>query len=223
MLQSCETLINKINEWQQAVLELEKLSDEFLNSGDKKIKAEINNKKQEIISYDKEYRISAYHELSNGENLFWPEEELFEELAQTLRKSTEEFIRQNKIEVKDKHIVKINLGGYNLSSFHPMRLSLFKSLEKFWVAHCNFKIFPELSKSIKHVDVSNNSNIKIPEDLSYLDNLERFWANSCNLTILPKFPDSIKDIEVYDNTDIANTEIERIKKEHPNAKIEFDY
>lgn len=55
MSKSCETLITKINEWQKAVLELEKLSDDFLNMGDEKNKPEIESKKQEIVNFQKEY------------------------------------------------------------------------------------------------------------------------------------------------------------------------
>lgn len=48
MLQSCETLITKINDWQKAILELEKLADEFLNSGDDKVKERVENQKRKI-------------------------------------------------------------------------------------------------------------------------------------------------------------------------------
>lgn len=106
MLKSCETLITKINEWQQAILELEKLSDGFLNSSDEKIKEKINNHKREIEKCNQEYLNLAYPELPNGENLFWPEKEMIEEIKERTGIKLD-----NDVEVKNNHLVTFDLSG----------------------------------------------------------------------------------------------------------------
>ena len=144
MSQSCETLIAKINEWQKAIFELEKLSDDFLNSGDEKFKIEIDNQKKEIENQGQEYLDLAYPELPNGEKLFWPEKELITELAQALGDNIGDGII-----IKNTTVTEINIVIKNLSEFPQMDLSLFQNLEKFDAGHCDLKFFPPAFKISK--------------------------------------------------------------------------
>lgn len=162
MLQSCETLITKINEWQKAIFELERLSDRFLNTNDDGFKLEINKIKQEIKKFAEEYQKLAYPELPNGEKLFWPEKEALIELAQALGRNIETFFKDN-IQVKNGHIIMIGLFNKNLSSIPLMDLSLFQNLKNFHAPYTNLTIFPKLSKSIEFVNFSGNSGIKRKE------------------------------------------------------------
>lgn len=223
MLQSCETLIIKINEWQKAVLELDGLSDEFLSSGDGKIKERIDNQKNEIEKLGQEYLGLMHQKLPYGQFLFWPEKELIENfLEQMITKvSLKEAINRGMFSAKDNHIVRVKLKGNDLSIFSSLDFSLFNKLEVFWATSSNLKVFPKLYKSIKKVDVFDNPNIVIPDDMTYFENLEVFGASDNNLYKIPRFADSIKSIDMRDNPDIPEKEKERIKKEHPNTKILF--
>lgn len=214
MSQSCETLITKINEWQQAILELEKLSEEFLNTSDKSLKTEIENKKQEIVSREKEYQILAYPELPNGEKLFWPEKEMLKEIAERTG-----WYKDN-IKVKGNHLIEIDLSYINLSQF-SYDFSLFHNLEKFVAEGCQLKKLSRFSTSVKRIWISDNPGIDIPDDLTYLNNLEVFCANSCQSKKLPYLSTSVKEIEIGNNPDITEEEKQRFKKEHPNVKKTF--
>lgn len=178
MLQSCETLITKINEWQKTILELEKLSDEFLNFGDNNLKPEIDKTRQKAKELAEEYQELVYPELPNGKKLFWLEKEALEQLFTMVGKNVEYFIEQDRIRVRDEYLVGLDLSSIDLS--HPPLL-----------------------------------------DLSIFCNLRIFYACSSFLTKLPQLSKSVEWIWIEDNPDLKKKEKKRIKKEYPNAKIEF--
>lgn len=204
MLQSCETLITKINEWQQEVLELEKLSEEFLSNSDEKLRPKIDATKQEIKKIAEEYQKLAYPELTNGQTLFWPEKEAFMEIVKALGEELklEDFIKRNYIQVHAAHITKIYLIFRDLSQFSSMNLFLFQCLYGFTADTCKLKFFPTFNQSISKISLVSIPDIPIPEDLSCLVNLKEFLARFCNLKILPIFNPLISVIYVSDNPNI---------------------
>lgn len=217
MLQSCETLITKINEWQKAILELEKLSDEFLNTRDEKLKTEIDAMKQEIKKLAEEYQKLAYPELPNGENLFWPEKEMLEEITEKTRLNEYGY---RKIKVRNNHLVMIKLSSVNLSQFY-LDFSLFQNLEDFSAQSCQLKKLPLLSTSVREIWIRGNPGIEIPDDLTNLNNLEEFYAPLCQLKKLSRLSTSVRKIGIEGNPSITEEEKQRIREEYPNAEITF--
>lgn len=224
MSQSCEILVTKINEWQKAVLELEELADEFLSSRDDMLKEKIEDKKQEIIYFQREYQTLAYPELPNGENLFWPEKEALEEMLASLNSNLnldlEHFIHENRLKVRDRYVEEIRLAFLDLSQLPKLNISLFQNLKKFYAWFCDLRKLPTLNRAIKEIRVNNNLDIEMPGDLSELQDLEIFNVWNCGLEKLPVLTASIKEINATDNS-IPLAEQERIKKEYPDAEIKF--
>lgn len=215
MSKSCETLITKINEWQKAVWELEKLSDEFLNSGDDKFKPEIDAIRQEAKRLTEEYQALAYPELPNGEKLFWPEKEVLEGFCS--KNVISNLLGYENIKIKNAHTV--SLRGVEFFYVTP-NLSLLSSLEKIGIFRFIPQEFPRLPKSIKEIYINENKDVALPDDLINLENLKKFHAHSCNLEKLIGLPKSIEDIYIKGNK-FSIKEKQRIIKEYPNAKIEF--
>lgn len=183
MSQSCETLITKINEWQKAILELEELSDEFLNSGDDKLKVEIENKKRKIVSREKEYQILAYPELPNGEKLFWPEREALSELFS--EKSESDYL-PGLIKVTEKgNIQDLYMGHHDLSNYKQLNLSLFQNLKLVFLFECKIKKLPNLPESIRRVSAGYNPGLEIPDDLTHLKNLIELNVECCGIEKSP--------------------------------------
>lgn len=229
MFKSCETLIIKINEWQKAILELEELSDEFLNSGDTKLKPEINSIRQGIKNLAEEYQELAYPELPNGQTIFWPEKEFLEEVYTA---NINEFFDYSDclriisggvaVEIKNNHVNYWTLPMISEQFTHlKLNLSLFKGLEIFIADRSDIEKFPVFPQSIKNIGITDCKNIQIPDDLTHLDNLEIFYiTNNANVKKFPKLPKSIKEIK-FKGHNLSYKEKQRIKKEYPNAEIEF--
>lgn len=201
MSQSCETLITKINEWQKAIFELEKLADEFLNTGDDKLKLEIDTIRQEIKKITEEYQKLAYPELPNGKPLFWLEKELLETLFKNFNKKLAKY--PYIINIKNKHLIDI---GFDIGGIpkNQLNLSLFYRLEHFYFTRdAMLKKFPVLPLSIKSIRIEDNPNIKkIPNDLSVFNNLEEFAMYNCDLEKMPILPDSVEKIDISSNNRI---------------------
>lgn len=229
MSQSCETLITKINEWQQAILELEKLSNEFLNTGDEKIKTEIDAMKQEIKKNAEEYQELAYPELLSGENLFLPERTFLKEFYTSL--SYEHLLEfkntissNSTIKTKNNHVnywsVSVVSREFKQIAHFTLNLSLFQSLKIFRVSYTEIEKFPIFPQSIKEIHIQDCENIQIPDDLTHLKNLEKFCVSSSRIKKFPKLPQSIKGVDIQVN-DLSDEEKQRIIKEYPNVKITF--
>lgn len=200
MSQSCETLVTKINEWQGVISELEKLADEFLNSGNEKLRLEIDATKQGIKKLADEYQKLAYTELPDGKNLFWPEKEALETLFKNFNKKLAKY--PGIIYIKNKHLIAIDFDiGIPKNQ---LNLSLFSRLEVFYFTRDEMlKKFPILPFSIKSIHIESNPNIKkIPNDLSMFNNLEEFNMYNCDLEKMPILPDSIKEIDISSNSHI---------------------
>lgn len=240
MFQSCETLITKINEWQKAILELEKLADDFLSVNEDRVKAEINMKKQEIVDSQEKYQILTLAEIGGKETLFWPEKELIEELVSKTEAKSWKFNRSEatfksriylqrsgvtiilRLDTRNKRLTCLSLiGSQERSANLPdLDLSKLKSLIEFEAINCGLKNFPIFHGTIRAIDLQGNTNIKIPNDLTFLENLERFNIMNCNLKQLPKLnQNSIKFIDLSGNPFISKT---GLKRKYLKAELLFD-
>lgn len=154
MSQSCETLVAKINEWQKAVLELEKLTDVFLNSGNTKLKPEIDSTRQETKKLAEEYQTLAYPELSIGKRLFWPERELLDE-AYGYNKDEisfynyiENMITSGLVKLKDDHVNSFLLDSKQIN------LVLFSNLEEVFIQENNTEISDMVIEKYPNININ---------------------------------------------------------------------